>query len=80
MLTEVKYKSINEEGVLISKNGTEMMLPADTVVLAIGVQSNRGLAEKLEGKGKAVFVIGDCKEPRNMVDAIEEGRMAALQV
>ncbi len=80
LLTEVEYKGINKDGVLISKDSKEMVLPADTIVLATGVKQNDNLAEQLRGKVRDIFVIGDCKEPRKMIDAIEEGRVAALQV
>jgi 2,4-dienoyl-CoA reductase (NADPH2) len=82
LLTEVEYKGIESTGVRIIKNGQESLLPADTVVIATGVKPNRELAEQLKQlRGKIQnIVVGDCKEPRNIIDAIEEGRMAALQV
>ena len=45
----------------------------DTVVIALGTQSNNGLSEKLKGSSIPTFVIGDAKEPRKAVQAIAEG-------
>ncbi|MGD0854563.1 MAG: FAD-dependent oxidoreductase [Dehalococcoidia bacterium] len=80
LLTKVEYRSIGKEGVKIMRNAEEQLLPADTVVLAAGLQPLNDLAAQLEQKIGTIFIIGDCKDPRNAADAIEEGRMAAVQI
>ena len=47
--------------------------PADTVVLAMGGQANRGLYRELKGKAKELYAIGDCLGPRRLEPAIYEG-------
>lgn len=80
MLTKVEYKSINSNGVNIVHNGTERLLPADTVLLAAGLQPDNALAEAIKQTNRKVILIGDCKKPRDAADAIEEGRFVAFQI
>jgi len=80
LLASVKYKSVNTDGVLVSHNGEDKFLPADTVVLATGCDPNRELYTELQGNVPMVLMVGDCNEPRDAIDAIEEGRMVAFQV
>lgn len=80
LITKVEYKSVNKDGVIIVQNGQETLLPADSVVLSAGLKPVNILASQLENKFKSIFIIGDCKDPRNAADAIEEGRMAAVQI
>jgi 2,4-dienoyl-CoA reductase-like NADH-dependent reductase (Old Yellow Enzyme family)/thioredoxin reductase len=80
LLTSVEYKSVNTDGVLVNHNGEEKFLSADTVVLAAGCDPDRDLYTELQGKIPTLLMVGDCKEPRDATDAIEEGRMVAFQV
>ena len=52
---------------------TEMAIPADTVVMAIGTQSENKLATELKQAGFEVSVIGDAREVGAVIDAIEQG-------
>ncbi|MFW9880839.1 MAG: FAD-dependent oxidoreductase, partial [Candidatus Thorarchaeota archaeon] len=47
----------------------------DTFILATGVMSNNDLYEKVKAMNPSfkIFNIGDCKEPRTMMEAIHEG-------
>jgi pyruvate/2-oxoglutarate dehydrogenase complex dihydrolipoamide dehydrogenase (E3) component len=80
LLTKVEYKSINKDGVVIIRDGKETLVPADSVVLSAGLKPLNSLVSELETKFKSIFIVGDCKEPRNAAEAIEEGRMAAVQI
>jgi len=66
-------KEVNEEGVLVEKDGEETLLPADTVALAIGAESNNPLEEQLKDKVKELHVIGDAYRSRKITEAIKEG-------
>lgn len=68
-LTNRKVDGITEKGV---RAGGEV-LEADTVVVAVGLRPNRGLAEALKGKVEELYEIGDCVKPRSLLDAIHEG-------
>jgi 2-enoate reductase len=53
-------------------------LPADTVILAVGAQSDNKLARELEGAISEVYTIGDCVAPSDAAAATyQAARMAA---
>ena len=73
METKAKVEEITDRGIRVSRDGTVELFAGDTVVLAVGFESNKGLAEELEGKVPSLQLIGDCNEPRKIKEAIEEG-------
>jgi len=72
--------AIRDNGVVYRKNGTDCHEPADTVVLALGSRPNRLLAESLDEAGIPFKAVGDCVEPRKVMDAIHEGFLAAIEL
>ena len=74
ILTETSVAEITDDSVtLVDKDGKRSKLANDTVVLALGLKSNRELEEALGDKVPETYVIGDCVEPRKVMDAIWEG-------
>jgi len=80
METKLKAEEITDEGVIASRDGATIFLPADTVVLAVGMKPNKELAQALKEKVENLYVIGDCHEPRRIKEAIEEGFVTGLRV
>lgn len=81
VMPKVKYGKITSKGLnLIDKEGTEVFLEADNVVLATGATPNRALGESLKGKFQEFYEVGDCIEPRRILEAIEEGFWAAITI
>jgi 2,4-dienoyl-CoA reductase (NADPH2) len=62
MLSGVQYKAIADDGLVIVRDGEEMMIPADTVVLCTGQVSETRLAEDLAASGLDVHIIGGADE------------------
>ncbi len=73
ILDQHLVNEVTDDGVLVEKDGTQTLLPADTVVLAIGARANNRLAGELEGKVKELHVLGDALSPRKLTEAIREG-------
>ena len=74
ILTNINVLEITDEGIIITdKYGKRSMLSADTVVLALGLRSDKGLLETLDGAMPGAYFIGDCIEPRKVLNAIWEG-------
>jgi len=73
VLDQHQVKEVTDKGVLVEKEGRQSLLPADTVVLAIGARANDQLVKNLEGKVKELRVIGDAVKPRKLTEAIREG-------
>jgi 2-enoate reductase len=81
ILTGVEYEEITDAGVVIRTHaGEKKVVEADTVVLAAGSTPNTGLAVALKGKVAQVLSVGDCVEPRSIMEAVEEGYKAGLKV
>ena len=71
--TSTKVSRLTRDHVVAERNGEEVTLPIETVVIAVGVRPNRELAEALRGTEREIHVIGDAVEPRKAIDAIYEG-------
>ena len=57
----------------------ERAFPAETVILALGLEPEKELAEALKGR-PGVLLVGDAVEPREALDAVWEGFQAALEI
>jgi 2,4-dienoyl-CoA reductase (NADPH2) len=80
ILTGAEVTEITEEGVMIETEQGRDMVPADSVVIAVGSKSENGLAGGLTGLVPELGTIGDAKEPRNAMEAVKEGFLAALKI
>jgi 2,4-dienoyl-CoA reductase (NADPH2) len=80
METNVMVEEITDRGVKAKRDGAVEFFPGDTIVLAVGFKSSKGLGEKLSGKVPAPYSIGDCVEPRRIKEAIEEGFRLAREI
>jgi 2,4-dienoyl-CoA reductase (NADPH2) len=74
MITGVKYVEITDKGLtLITRDGEQQTIGADTIVTALPLSPNTALLESLKGKAPELYAIGDCNQPRLIVDAIRDG-------
>jgi 2,4-dienoyl-CoA reductase (NADPH2) len=81
IMTGVKSIQITDKGVVITtKEGKEETIEADSIVQTSPLTPNISLFESLKGKVPEVYAIGDCKEPRLIVDAIAEGWQIARRI
>ncbi len=81
MLTQIDYKEITKEGVIIIQNGEEKLIPADTVIVAAGATPNNRLAEECSGRIR-LHMIGGAKEAGELdaKRAIYEGTLVGRQI
>jgi pyruvate/2-oxoglutarate dehydrogenase complex dihydrolipoamide dehydrogenase (E3) component len=80
MVPKTKAQEITRKGVRTTRNNSTQVFEADTVVLAVGFTPNTELARKLAGKVVALHSIGDCVEPRKIVDAIGDGARVGREI
>ncbi|MCL4439152.1 MAG: NAD(P)/FAD-dependent oxidoreductase, partial [Firmicutes bacterium] len=80
ILTNARVKEIAGAGVLVERKGVEELLSADAVVIAVGMESGSSLEAKLQDKVQALYVVGDCKNPGKIMDAVHEGFKVGLQI
>jgi pyruvate/2-oxoglutarate dehydrogenase complex dihydrolipoamide dehydrogenase (E3) component len=60
--------------------GRESSVEGETIVLALGGRPDRALLEALKPLGVPVVAVGDCQEPRRIVEAIYEGGLAGRTI
>ncbi|AJE45260.1 NADPH-dependent 2,4-dienoyl-CoA reductase [Celeribacter indicus] len=80
MIGGVSYDAVTPEGLLITRDGVQQLVEADTIVLCAGQISERGLVDMLEKAGISCHVIGgaDVAAELDAKRAIDQGaRLAA---
>jgi 2,4-dienoyl-CoA reductase-like NADH-dependent reductase (Old Yellow Enzyme family)/thioredoxin reductase len=76
-----QYKEITPEGlILIDRDGNEILIEADNIVLATGAVPDRSLSESPKGRYPRLYEVGDCVDAREIREAIHEGAWAALSI
>ncbi|MGD0918020.1 MAG: FAD-dependent oxidoreductase [Thermodesulfobacteriota bacterium] len=74
MMSGVKYEEITNEGLIVTtKEGKRLTLQADTIIPAMPLMPNTDLLRSLTAKVSEVYLIGDCREPRMIPEAIADG-------
>ncbi len=73
IMTNTSIQEITDEGVIVIDNQFRSKeIKCDTVALALGLNPEDQLYQALTGKVKQIYAIGDCKEPRRILEAIWE--------
>jgi 2,4-dienoyl-CoA reductase (NADPH2) len=68
---------ITNKAVVMTLGDDIFSLPADTVVLAVGMRSENKLAKELEGVVPNVYTLGDCVKPKDAATvAVQAGQLA----
>ncbi len=72
VLTNTNLVRVKDDGAVVINQFRryEAKLPADTIVIAMGLKPERGLVKALEGKVKELHTIGDCEGPGRIMDAV----------
>jgi 2,4-dienoyl-CoA reductase-like NADH-dependent reductase (Old Yellow Enzyme family)/thioredoxin reductase len=74
MMTNIKGEKVTETGLLVTDRwDRDYAIEADTVVVAVGAEPNNAIATELDGKVPELYAIGDCVNPRRLINAIHEG-------
>lgn len=74
MLSGVQYGEITDQGLTITtREGREKTLAADTILPALAMEPDPGLAASLQGTAPEIHRIGDCGNPALIIDAIGDG-------
>ena len=78
-ITGAKAIEVNDGGLKIQKGAREELLPADSVVIAVGAKPENALAS-LKDLVPELYVIGDANKPRNALEAIREGFLTGVAI
>jgi len=74
--TEVRPDGISYK----EKDGTIKSIEADTVLFAIGMRAKTKEVEELMTACANTRIIGDCKKPAKIMQAIRDGMFAAYDI
>jgi 2,4-dienoyl-CoA reductase-like NADH-dependent reductase (Old Yellow Enzyme family)/thioredoxin reductase len=64
---------VREDGIFVDDGGNLMFLEAETIILATGSLPRNEMVDELKSIVPEFYLIGDCKEPRDGLEAIHEG-------
>lgn len=74
VMLQTNCQEITPAGVSVKeREGKEIMLSADTVIIAAGVRADKRTAESFYGITPETYMIGDCEKPRKIQEATMEG-------
>lgn len=71
---------ITDRSVIFSMGSEIYTLPSDTVILAVGMQSDNKLARELEGVVTELYTVGDCVRPRDAAEVAYQAAKVAAQI
>lgn len=71
--TSSALTAVNETGAVIRTEGHEEVIPADTVILAVGLRSRPSFAPALEAYDIEAYSIGDERQVSNILNATANG-------
>jgi hypothetical protein len=82
LLSDLKVQGLDEDGVKVAERetGAERTLEAETIVLALGAAPERGLVDDLKKEEIEYYTIGDCRQPKNIRQAIYDGALVGRQL
>ena len=76
-----EYVEIGDKGlVFVDREGRTVTLAADTFIPALPLQPNPSMVKELEDFVPEVHLIGDCRKPQLIVDAVGSALRTAMTV
>lgn len=80
VLTGARANRVNDEGLLVTVDGAERLVPATTVVTAIGYTPRHELLSEVRAAGIPCHVVGDARRCANIMYAIWDAFEVASQL
>jgi len=72
------FQEVTGEGLVVEdREGRRRLITGDTIIFAAGMKPNNNFKESLQGKVPEIHEVGDCVEPRHMIDAVEDAARVA---
>ena len=81
LLTESKLEEINDTGAVIVDNKWKReCIPADTVILSLGFVPRSAVVDQFQDLAADVYIIGDCRKPQTIKEAVHDGFNTAVEI
>jgi len=78
--TGARLSLLAPEGATIQSADGERLLPCDTLVLATGYRSDRGIWQEVSGAFPEAYLVGDALRPANVQHAVWTAYEVARQL
>jgi 2-enoate reductase len=71
MMTSFSLLEVTDKGAVLNhKDSRRETLPTDTVIIAVGLESEQGIYRSLRGNLTNLYLIGDAREAKNIMNAV----------
>jgi NADPH-dependent 2,4-dienoyl-CoA reductase/sulfur reductase-like enzyme len=81
IITKAAGQAVTKEGLIVrNEEGKEEILKANTVINAVGYRAEHILFQELCNSAPVVQMIGDCRRPGKVANAISDGYYMALDI
>ncbi|WP_071433864.1 NAD(P)/FAD-dependent oxidoreductase [Angelakisella massiliensis] len=78
--TGTRLLEIRPNEILVEDRKETFTIPADTVIMAIGLKAQQGLHQQLCEAGKEAYLVGDAVKPGKIFDAFHTAYRTALKI
>ena len=78
--TNQECTEITSGGIRIRDGDAEDFIEADSVIISAGMVSDKTVVEELRDSVRNFFPVGDCASPQNIMQAMQGGYYAALDI
>ena len=79
-MTNQECTEITSGGIRIRNGDAEDFIEADSVIISAGMMPDRNVVEELRDSARNFFPVGDCVSPQNIMQAMQGGYYAALDI
>ena len=80
-LTSTTCTKVTPDAVIVvDKDGNENSIPADTVIVAVGMKANTDEAESFLNSAVELYLVGDCIKPATVHEAVTSAYDISLQI
>ncbi len=70
VLTQTKLERLEGDNAILEQDSGRQLLQVDNIIIAAGLEPEDGLYKQLKREFSPVFLIGDCRQPGNVMNAI----------
>ena len=78
--TDTVISHATAAGVILQSEGQTITQAADSIITAIGYQSNNSLYDNLKTELKEIYLLGDAKQVKNIMHAVRDAYDVASQI
>ncbi len=80
IVVNAKLTKITNESAVVNIDGTEKVIPSDTIIIAIGYKGEKTLFDELDKEVSQVYNLGDSRQVRNIRGAIWDAYEVARSI